>query len=274
VKRVSQPYAPGETVYWTTYNYDTLGRTISVVAPDGASTGTYLYQGNTVKVTDPAGNWKIFTTDALGNLTQVTEPNPAGGANLETYYTYNLIKKLIGVSMPRSNGTQTRSFQYDDAGRVTVSTNPENGTVRYYYNGDGTLNYKTDAKGQKVSYDYDSYQRVTNIHRYPNGTTEDLCQATQFTYDSNPVDPAYSQNAWGRVTVASWGGANCNGGALSYMYSYTPGGLITGKRLRVWARNKDLNVSYTHNNEGQMLTVTYPDTFADGETVWGGRATP
>ena len=31
------------------------------VAPDGASTTTYLYQGNTVTVTDAAGNWKQFT---------------------------------------------------------------------------------------------------------------------------------------------------------------------------------------------------------------------
>ena len=28
VKRVSQPYAPGATVYWTTYSYDCLGRTV------------------------------------------------------------------------------------------------------------------------------------------------------------------------------------------------------------------------------------------------------
>ncbi len=33
VKRVSQPYAPGGTVYWTTYTYDCLGRTISVAQP-------------------------------------------------------------------------------------------------------------------------------------------------------------------------------------------------------------------------------------------------
>jgi len=31
-----------------------------VTLPDGSFT-TYLYQGNTVTVTDPAGNWKKFT---------------------------------------------------------------------------------------------------------------------------------------------------------------------------------------------------------------------
>ncbi len=75
----SMPYAQGGTPVWTVYNYDGLGRTTSVVSPDGASTTNYLYQGNTVKVTDPAGNWKIFTMDAFGNLIQVVEPNPASG---------------------------------------------------------------------------------------------------------------------------------------------------------------------------------------------------
>jgi YD repeat-containing protein len=49
----SQPYAPGGSDAWTVYHYDASGRTTSVVLPDNSTT-TYLYQGNTVKVTDPA----------------------------------------------------------------------------------------------------------------------------------------------------------------------------------------------------------------------------
>ena len=75
----AMPHIVGGTPAWTVYTYDGLGRTVSVLSPDGASTTNYLYQGNTVKVTDPASNWKIFTMDAFGNLIQVTEPNPASG---------------------------------------------------------------------------------------------------------------------------------------------------------------------------------------------------
>jgi YD repeat-containing protein len=78
MKRVSQPYAPGGTVYWKTYTYDGLGRTLTVTASDGAVT-SYLYQANTTKATDPAGKWKKYVTDAMGNLTQVIEPSPEGG---------------------------------------------------------------------------------------------------------------------------------------------------------------------------------------------------
>src|SRR5262249_42859272 len=69
VAQVSQPYAPGGTQYWTTYSYDGLGRTVSIVLPDGASTTTSAYSGNTSTITDPAGKWKKQTTDAMGNLT-------------------------------------------------------------------------------------------------------------------------------------------------------------------------------------------------------------
>ena len=35
--RVSLPYAPGGTPVWTTYTYDSSGRTLTVRAPDGVS---------------------------------------------------------------------------------------------------------------------------------------------------------------------------------------------------------------------------------------------
>jgi len=76
----AMPHLPSASPAYTTYTYDGIGRTVNVLAADGASTTTYLYKGNTVKVTDPAGKWKIFTMDAFGNLTQVDEPNPGSGA--------------------------------------------------------------------------------------------------------------------------------------------------------------------------------------------------
>jgi YD repeat-containing protein len=101
VKRVSQPYAPGGTVYWTVYTYDALGRTVSVALPNGSGTNTAVYEGNAVTATDAAGKWKKQEVDAFGNVVKTTEPNPAGGANLETTFTYNLVNQMTGVSMTR-----------------------------------------------------------------------------------------------------------------------------------------------------------------------------
>ncbi|MBZ5610115.1 MAG: hypothetical protein LAP38_17780, partial [Acidobacteriia bacterium] len=153
------------TVYWTTHYYDGLGRTTSVVAPDGSTT-SYAYAANTVTVTDPAGKWKKFSMDALGNLTQVQEPDPSLGT-VSTSYTYDILSHLTGVSMTRNGSTQTRTFNYTNGSTVGAlllsATNPENGTVNYTYNTDMTLATKTDAKGQVFGYSYDSYKRLTQV---------------------------------------------------------------------------------------------------------------
>ena len=115
-------------------------------------------------VTDPKGNWKKYTLDVLGNLAQVTEQGPGGGANHETYYTYNLRNQLIGVSMPRGGTTQTRTFNYDlVTGRLTSVTHPESGTTSFTYNADGSAASKTDAKNQQVQYSYDTHGRVAQM---------------------------------------------------------------------------------------------------------------
>src|SRR6476646_2254574 len=184
VIQVSQPHAPGAAPAYTTYTYDARGRTLRMVKPDNSTT-TYSYAGNTTTVldavgsasgaNDKAGHWKMFTTDALGNLTQVTEADPAAtplpalpSFNLsgcdtattgyhKTCYSYNALNKLTLVKMPRSEATQTRTFNYESNGvRLASATNPENGTVSYTYNSsDGTLATRTDAKGQVVQYSYD-----------------------------------------------------------------------------------------------------------------------
>ena len=72
----------------------------------------------TETVTDPAGKWKTFTSDVLGNLVTVVEPDPANqpGGTVTTSYTYDWMNHLVGVSMPRGSTTQTRTFVYSDAG--------------------------------------------------------------------------------------------------------------------------------------------------------------
>jgi YD repeat-containing protein len=119
IQKVSAPYqAGGSASAWTVYSYDGIGRTVSTTLPDAASTTTYSYSGNMTTVTDPAGKWKTFTSDVLGNLVTVVEPDPANqpGGTLTTSYTYDWMNHLVGVSMPRGSTTQTRTFVYSDAG--------------------------------------------------------------------------------------------------------------------------------------------------------------
>ena len=153
----------------TTYSYDGVGRTLSkaVVGSDTQGTTTYSYQGNNVTVTDPAGKWKTFTTDSYGNLVQVTEPNPYGGSNYITSYNYDVFNRLIKVTMPRSTGTQVRTWNYANGPFLVSATNPENGTVSYTYSGTKVAT-RTDSKGQQAVYSYDSLGRLSQVQHYVN----------------------------------------------------------------------------------------------------------
>ena len=252
---------------------------------DGASATTYTYQGNFTTVTDPAGNWKQYASDAFGNLVTVIEPDPqynpaaptsppaypvtsAPSQTLLTSYTYDQVNHLTQVAMPRNtaNGmkTQTRTFVYDPTTqRLTSATNPEKGTVSYTYNADGTLATKTDAMNNKESYTYDTLGRLTAI--------PDLKQT--FAYDTCPTNAIGCVSMAGQLMQATFYGAVGQGlgpNALSfeYNYAYTPAAKVSSKTLEVQSANHSsfqgvqaygaLTASYNYDNQGALTSVVYP----------------
>src|SRR5713226_6855990 len=272
--KTSMPHDPNTTPIYTVYTYDGSGRTLRVTSPDGSAT-TYAYQGNTVTVTDPAGKSKTFTMDAMGNLTSVLEPDPTY-TTVTTSYTYDMLNHLTQVSMPRCTTTQARTFNYTSGTTVGAhllsTTNPENGTVTYTYNSDHTLNTKTDAKSQVFTYGYDGYQRLKTVSA---GST----LLRTYYYDTNPYDANYSQYASGRLTAIQYQAINYDvyvgspQGSTTFtdMFSYWQPGNVAGKRLRVTkvqpygnGQNHtqtavgDLNMAYSYNYEGKLISVTYP----------------
>ncbi len=285
MKRVSMPHAPNAAVYWTTYNYDGLGRTVSVVSADGASTKTYAYSGNTVTVTDEAGKWKKYTMDAMGNVVQVEEPKPASDTvhqgNYFTYYAYDVLNHLKQVTMPRRGVTQTRTFNYGNppGAYLLSATNPENGTVSYTYNANGLVATRTDAKNQQTLYSYDGYNRVTQIRHAPAaGGGDYACSEVDFYYDSNPYVSGYSTYTWGRLAARTYQASNCGQAANTFteMFSYTPAGQVSKKLLRVWRVISgqllwaDLDSSYGYDSEGKLTSVTYPQALDGSNNVAGG----
>src|SRR5581483_9761497 len=232
--------------------------------------------GSAVTTTDPAGKWKTLVRDGMGQLVQVAEPNPAGGANHQTFYSYNLVGQLTQVSMPRDGYTQVRSFTYDAAtGRLTQTQQPENGTMTYTYNANGTVATRTDARGVKAEYTYDAYRRLTKI-TYNNNANP--CQAVDLYYDTNPLDGAYSANGWGRKTAERFqvGCGTAWQGTITYMYSYTSAGSVTKKRMRFnrGTQQADLEASYSYDNEGRTATVKTPDAYGPSGAPPGWVAVP
>jgi RHS repeat-associated protein len=234
---------------------------LSVIQPNGAGATTYLYEGNTVKVTSPSGKWKKYEMDGLGRLVKVFEPQPGGGT-YETSYLYNPAGKLKQVIMPRDGVTQNRYFNYDTTAgtRLLSAQNPENGTVSYSYNSDGTVNFKTDAKGIKTEYSYDQHKRVSQMRKLPNGSTENRCERVDYFYDEN----GGTNN--GRLTRMRWGWDASNqactdpstgfGIGFEEVYTYNAAGRTSTKTFNYAGRT--LSASWTYDNEGKLLTQTYP----------------
>ena len=249
--------------------------------PDGSTT-SYVYQGNNVIVYDPAGNWKEFTMDALGNLATVWEPDPALGT-VSTNYAYDILNHLTSVSMPRGANTQTRTFNYNVGTTVTAflqsATNPETGTVTYTYNSNNLLASKTDAKGQNFTYQYDSYNRRTSITwtNAPGGAQV----LRTLIYDTNSLDGTFSGSyTQGRLVAVqnaqftSGTGTKPSSVELTEMYAYTQAGETSGKRLQVNERyptglyTKNLEIrSIPINTRGKTTSVTYPMTYAGAGPV-------
>jgi RHS repeat-associated protein len=269
----SLPHAPGGTVYYTIYSYDGIGRTLSVLKPDGASTTTYSYAGNSVTTTDPAGKWKTYTMDAFGNVTQVVEPNPAGGANFVTTYTYDSLGHLVRVSMPRPYGAgtyaQTRTFVYNGNDLMQV-TNPENGTVAYTYDSNHKLVSRTDAKGQQTVYTYggslNSVVEEQHFKQVSGSWVEDTTQQVLYYYDSNPLLGGYTNYAVGRLAARSYSGA---GGTVQESFNYDPSGNVLGKSVNIappGGGSYTMAGAWTYDIEGRVTGTTYP--------AWNNVGTP
>src|ERR1039457_579060 len=208
--------------------------------------------------------------DAFGNIGSILEPDPSQtntNGQATTLYTYDALNHLTQVSMPRqmpggNTVTQTRTFNYLNGSTIGAylrsTTNPENATVSFTYNADGTMATKTDAKYQQLSYTYDALGRVQQVSQAGTGALR------TYYYDSNPFIPGYSQNAAGRLTAIQYNSFP-NQDTVLEMYNYTAPGAVSGKRLRLsrpYAGNQtatgDLIASFGRDAEGRLNSMSYP----------------
>ena len=244
---------------------------------------------------EPGGLTTSYTYDWMNHVSCVDMDRGGTPTAATTYVSNGVTCTTLFLS---GTGTrQTRTFVYDTGGRLTSATNPENGTVTYTYNSDNTLQKKQDANGQDTVYTYDSLKRVTQIQPYffvSGRSILDTCGTVTYTYDTNPVNPNFSQNSQGRLTTAQyyapnsniplgsyigdgnggWTTYGCTADAYAEMYSYHAAGAVTAKKLqftRVFASQYgyrqtgtgSLEVDYAQDSAGRTSTVTYPMTFAN-----------
>ena len=278
VYTVSNPYrTTNDPTYGVTATqYDGLNRVAKIIRSDGSAVGTtYDYSdanGVCATVVDEASRVRKSCFDGLGRMVKVFE-DPSG-LNYETDYGYDPLGNLLSVTQKggdsNSGNWRSRLFQYDALSRLTVASNPESGTINYYYTkSDGSLcsdnpdsvcrriapkPNQTGTARVTTTYMYDSQGRLTQ-KAYDDSATATV----KFGYDGvslsgcAPTPPVLTDsNPKGFRT------AMCDGsGAVSYSHDLMDRVTVV-RRTTVGTSNLTVKFTYTYNQDGSIATLQYP----------------
>jgi RHS repeat-associated protein len=280
--RATMPYSgtAGQTNFSapsTITQFDALNRPTQIT-DGGSGTLTFVYsQNDTLTKLGPAPSGENLKQrqlqyDALGRLTSVCEITSATGSGTcgqtssqngyWTQYTYDALGDLTGVtqnSQAASGQQQTRSYSYDEMGRLTSETNPESGTTTYTYDSDSSCGNssgdpvkKIDAVGNVVCASYDALHRETSIS-VASGTYASVSPDKQFVYDSATVGGVAMLNVKGRRAEAYTCFSPCTSKITDLGLSYSVRGEIS-----------DLYESTPHSSGYYHSSLTYwPNGLAD-----------
>jgi RHS repeat-associated protein len=274
VASVSHPYrSTSELTYGLeTPSYDGLDRVIQVKHQDNSVAATYfgtavstgggltsqlcssVGAGFPILSVDEASLKSESWIDGFGRTIETDEPNTSGTLAVGTCFKYDLNNNLTSVT----NSTQTRTYFYDLASRLTASTTPEGSTVSLTYDSDGScptpnsfqgqLVKRIDARGIRTCFQYDQLNRLTTK------TYSDSTPAVSYFYDQNTYIGLSIANGKGRPTGMSDGS-----GQTAWSYN-TFGGIVTEQRI---IAGQTKSISYSYNLDGTLASITYPS----GRTV-------
>jgi putative transposase len=293
VYTVSTPYrSKSDSTYGlTTYSYDALGRKTIEKDSDGRSTKQWCYDniqtssqtnchahiasgtGEWVDAADENGNDWQRTSDALGRMTSVVEPNGYNQApTMTTAYAYNALDDLLGVTQcggpcPSSGPSVARWYSYDSLSQLATSSNPETGVVQYSYDADGNLSSKTDARKVVTSFTYDALNRVLS-----KTYSSDTASSTPFScyqYDTSSIASTSTTPNWiGRLTN-QWTQSASAGSCSSSLpasglwtrrsFAYDSMGRITNEQQCTpsnCSSTTSYTPGYTYDLAGNLLTTT------------------
>jgi YD repeat-containing protein len=234
--------------YWTTTQFDALGRPTITTLPDGNQT-TFAYSAQFVTVTDPAGKQRKSQADGPGRLVSVYEPDPSSGQlTQQTSYNYTVLDALAGVAAPPQGG-QTRTYNYDHLGRPTSVATPEtaNNSANYEYNDFDLLTQRTDVRGVITTYGYDTLNRLHQVS-YDVSHAAGVPATSPVTYTYGTTS---AQNNNGRMITMT-------DGVGSETYTYDILGRMT--QLQKVISGMTYTSSYSYNLASELASLTYPST--------------
>jgi RHS repeat-associated protein len=153
---------------------------------------------------------------------------------------------------------------------LVSASNPENGTVNYFYDEQGNVQVQTDARGVSKHFSYDALNRLTR--RWYNGSSSTSAtlnnsptlpanvgtsDEVSFVYDSQSLPggaPAGFQRGYatGRLVAVNYG----TGSSAGDYFGYDALGRAVIKVQQTGGVNYQMTTGY--NNGGALTSITYP----------------
>jgi len=249
VHQVSNPFRPGDTIFWTVTAYDLLGRKMTVTTTGDGAQATIAYSGNTTTSTDQAGRKRAIKKDGLGRLILATE-DPSG-LGYQTSYAYSSLDNLTSVTQ----GSQpARTYTYDTLGRLRTAIIPEQvGTTTYTYDENSNLYTRIDPRGIQTTFTYDAINRVLTR------TYSDTTPSVTLHYD----DPSVPFSKGELTSIVS--------SVSTYTHDvYGPRGRVKHSTQTTSGQSfptTSFPMSYGYDLAGHLTTETYPGNSSGQRTV-------
>ena len=211
----------------TTYNYDTKGNLIEILAPEDVTMSIKVNaMGLPEEVEDAMGIKTKLEYNSHGNLTKTTLP-------------------ALGL---------VSEATYDEASRLTSTKDALNRVTLYQYNNNDDLIVKTDADSHVTRYGYDANGNLTDVTNAKNGVTSLSYDNTTDWLTSMSFGGATKQFAYnddGTLSTIT----KPDGNQLSF--NFDGSGRITSDGIRTYSYD-DIRLSEISEN-GKSVSIKYSD---------------
>lgn len=231
---------------WIQFEYDGLGRNVTVVQPDGARS-TNIYSVGKMEHRDELGAATVRSLDGAGKVIAITE-----STNAVTNYEYDPLGRLVAITDHYHNQVTN---DWSTLGRLVGSTDPDRGKRTFGYYDDGELSSRIDAKGQRIDWVYDYGRPKSRTDKDSSGTTT---RTVTWEYDDDGTHPhGFSR---GRMFHTNDSQA---GATISREPWYDAAGRTTRTRTCIDGTCMDEETHY--DDAGRVSMHVYPD--ATGSTT-------
>ncbi|HYG11873.1 MAG TPA: RHS repeat-associated core domain-containing protein, partial [Pyrinomonadaceae bacterium] len=215
-------------------------------------------------ITHSSGKSILFTRDALGRITRITDPannaltyayNASGDLvsftdreNNTTTFTYNNTHGLLAIQDPR--GKQPLRNEYDDAGRLVRQIDAHGKAVTFSHEMNARQSVVTDRLGFATISEYDAQGNVIRI-------VDSQGNVTRRTFDANH-NVLTETNALGQTRTYTYDSQDNKLSETDPLGNVTRYTYNNRRDVLTITDPKGLVTSYGHDDRGNVTSITDP----------------